>query len=217
MTHPYKNYLICRDDYFDKPHSVVELSKSLNYSRSTYFPGKRTGNLLGFDDPEVKKFADWFADRISWDIFPGIRMYELYLCFHINEPTAHEQYNVGWIHNDVGNLAGLVYLTDGEENIDTGTSVFCSESDDPCAIEELPTDKKALEEFYLYDKLTPEFVLGFENNYKHFESRETIRIGNKFNRLIAYDSKLWHRPNSFTTASGSPRLTLLFFISQFSY
>jgi hypothetical protein len=216
MTHPYKHYLICRDNYFEDPTAVVELSKSLNYSRSTYFPGKRTGNLLGFDEPAIKNFADWFANRISYDVFPGISMYELYLCFHINEPCADQRFNKGWIHNDYGNLAGLVYLTAGEEDINTGTSIFASENNSTDA-NELPTDTVAMKEFYLNDKITPEFIAGFENNKQTFESRETIRIGNKFNRLIAYDSKMWHRPNSFSTKANLPRLALLFFVSQFNY
>ena len=53
MTHPYKNYLICRDDYFDNPEQVIELSTHVNYSRSTYFPGERTGNLLGMEDKKI--------------------------------------------------------------------------------------------------------------------------------------------------------------------
>ena len=216
MTHPYKNYLICRDEYFENPDSLIDLSRTLDYSKSTYFPGTRTGNLLGSEDAVVKNFADWFAGKIGYDIFPGISMYELYLCFHINNPCADERFNKGWIHNDHGNLAGLVYLTPGEENIDTGTSIFASEND-VTDVKELPTDAVALKEFYLNNEITTEYITGFENNRQAFESRETVRIGNKFNRLIAYDSKMWHRPNSFSTKSNLPRLSLLFFISQFNY
>jgi hypothetical protein len=217
MTHPYKDYFICRDNYFEKPNEIIELSKTLNYARSTYYPGERTGNLLGFEDPAVKNFADWFANRLSYDIFPGISLYELYLCFHVNVPCSDPQYNKGWIHNDYGNLAGLVYLTPGEDDLNTGTSMFNSDSESLTDVNELKTDAAALKEFYLYDKITPEFATGFENNRQMFEHRETIRIGNKFNRIIAYDSKMWHRPNSFTTTSETPRLSLLFFVSQFNY
>lgn len=215
--HPYQNYLICRDNYLDKPEDIVEMSKSLNFSRSTYYPGKRTGNLLGFEEPEIKKFADWFANRISLDVFPGIRMFEFFLCFHINEPCKDPYYNRGWIHNDYGNLAGLIYLTPGEENLDTGTSIFNPDCNNIDEIQELPTDQEGLKNFYLYDNITSDYIAGFEHNLKLFEDKETIRIGNKFNRLIAYDSKLWHRPNSFTTEVNTPRLSLLFFVSQFSY
>ena len=215
MTHPFKNYLICRDNYFANPEDVIKLSESdlFTYERSDYYPGKRTKNLLAFEDPFIKGFADWFAEGVGNHIFPGISMYELYLCFHINLPFSDPKYNKGWIHNDTGNLAGLIYLTPGEENLDTGTSIFEADGE----ISELPTDYAGLKEFYLNDNITQDYIKGFENNRKIFESRETIRIGNKFNRLIAYDSKMWHAPNSFATSINTPRLTLLFFVSQFNY
>lgn len=217
MSHPYTGYLVCRDNYFTNPEEVIKLSKMCNFSRSTYYPGIRTGNLLGIEDPGIKDFADWFADRVSIDVFPLIRNFEFFLCFHINEPCDDMNYNKGWIHTDYGNLAGLVYLTEGESDMNTGTSIFDPDRTDINDIQELPTDKEALKNFYLHEKITPEYVTGFKNNLDLFESKETIRIGNKYNRLIGYDSKLWHRPNSFTTVSNAPRLTLLFFVSQFNY
>jgi hypothetical protein len=213
MRHPYENYLVSRDNYLNKPEDVIELSKLPTYSRATYYPGQRTDNLMISTYPEVKKFAEWFADRLSHDVFPGISMYEVYLCFHINDPCPDPDYNHGWIHNDYGNLAGLVYLTPGEDNINTGTSIFTGELNET----ELPSDTKAREEFHLYGKITPDFVNGFNRNQGFFKDKETIRIGNKYNRLVAYDSKMWHRPNSYSTSVDSPRLSLLFFISRFNF
>jgi hypothetical protein len=217
MTHLYKNYLICRDDYLSKPEDVIAMANTLEFHKSTYFPGRRTGNLLAMEDPEIKKFADWFADRISYDVFPGISQYEIYVCFHINDVYKDSRFDKGWIHADYGNLAGLIYLTPGENNLNTGTSIFAGENVDPLSCGELPTDAEARLKFYLDETVTPEFVDGFERNRVLLEDLETIKIGNKFNRLIAYDSKMWHRPNSMSTTTGDPRLTLLFFISQFNY
>jgi hypothetical protein len=164
-------------------------------------------------DTEIKRFAEWFSDRLSRDVFPGISMYEMFVCFHVNEPCTNPRYNQGWIHNDFGNLAGLVYLTPGEDNINTGTSIFTGEFTET----ELPSDAEARSKFHFTGEISPDFVKGFERNQQFFENKETIRIGNKFNRLIAYDSKMWHRPNSYTTTIGEPRLSLLFFISRFNF
>jgi hypothetical protein len=213
MRHPFEKYLISRDDYFEKPEDIIEISKFQKFNRATYYPGWRTDNLMASQDPDVKKFADWFADQISYKVFPGIRMYEIYVCFHINEPCADSAYNKGWIHNDYGNLAGLVYLTPGEDNIDTGTSLFNGEFNET----ELPSDAEARANFHFKGEVSPEFIKGFERNQSFFESKETIRIGNKYNRLIAYDSKMWHRPNSYSTTINQPRLSLLFFISKFEF
>ena len=141
----------------------------------------------------------------------------MFLCFHINDPCSDARLQSGFIHNDYGNLAGLVYLSPGEDNLETGTSMFNGDGIDPILCDMLPTDLDACKSFYLDGKITPEYILGLEHNRSLFEHRETIRIGNKYNRLIAYDSKMWHRPNSFVTSTGNDRLTLLFFVSEFKY
>lgn len=211
MTHPFTNYLITRNNYLSNPEVVIELSKMQTYNRATYYPGKRTDNLLASQDPATKEFANWFTSNLSFNVFPGISLYDTYLCFHINEPTAHTEYNVGWIHNDPGTLAGLVYLTPNESNLDTGTSIFNLTG----STAELPGDCAARSEFHFTDVLTPDYVTGFTSNKNQFT--ETIRVGNQYNRLVAYDSQMFHRPNSYITATGQPRLSLLFFISKFDY
>ena len=209
MTHPYKNYLLCRDNYFSDPDLIASLSKDLEYNHSVYYPGRRTDNLIVSSDPRVRDFAVWFADRISFDIFPGIQTYETVVCFHINDVCKDEEFNAGWIHNDIGNMAGLVYLTKDESDFNSGTSIFNGSG------EELPTDTEARRQFHFTGKVTPEYATGFRRNKELF--KETIRIGNQYNRLIAYDSKMFHRPNSFVTSSKQPRLSLLFFVSKFTY
>lgn len=209
MIHPFKNYLVCRDNYLNNPTAVIDLADRLEYKHATEYPGKRTDNLMASNDVEVREFGKWFADRLSYNVFPGISMYEITVSFHINEVYEHSELNSGWIHNDIGNLAGLVYLTPDESNLDSGTSMFNGYA------EELPDDAEARRKFHFTGEVTPEYLTGFKRNQTQF--KETIRIGNQYNRLIAYDSKMFHRPNSFITSTGAPRLTLLFFISKFNY
>ena len=213
MRHPYEKYLITRDNYLEKPYDLIDMSSDQLYNRSPAYPGARTDNLLGSPDTEVKRFAEWFTNQLSYNVFPGIALYETYLCFHIYDVCPEPELNVGWVHNDYGNLAGLIYLTPDEESIDTGTSIFTGD----VTIEELPGDAYAREQFHMHGNITPEFRDGFNRNLNLFEGKETIRVGNKFNRLVAYDSKMWHRPNNYATAIGRPRLSLLFFISEFKY
>lgn len=213
MRHPFEKYLMTRDDYLEKPFDVIEMSKTLTYNRSPVFPGARTDNLLSSADPEIKKFAQWFTNELSYNVFPGISLYETFLCFHVYDLCSEDALNVGWVHNDYGNLAGLIYLTPDEESIDTGTSIFTGD----VSLPELPGDALAREKFHLQGEITPEFRAGFERNQSLFAGKETIRVGNKFNRLVAYDSKMWHRPNNYATSIGEPRLSLLFFISTFNF
>ena len=209
MIHPFENYLVYRDNYLNNPTAVIDLADRLEYKHATEYPGKRTDNLMASNDVEVREFGKWFADRLSYNVFPGISMYEIIVSFHINEVYEHPELNSGWIHNDIGNLAGLVYLTPEESNFNAGTSMFNGYA------EELPDDAEARRKFHFTGEVTPEYLTGFKRNQIQF--KETIRIGNQFNRLIAYDSKMFHRPNSFITSTGAPRLTLLFFISKFNY
>jgi Family of unknown function (DUF6445) len=210
--HPFIDYVICRNNYFNNPEIVVELSKKVEYSGAEVYPGVRSGNLLASDIPIVKDFAIWFANRLGIDIFPGITNYETAIYFHINNSIDDLEVNHGWIHKDIGNLAGLVYLTEQESNFDSGTSIFNSNVN---TIDDLPEYMYAWREFNITRKPTDKIKEGFKLNNLQFT--ETIRIGNQYNRLIAYDSKLSHRPNSFSTNVENPRLTLLFFISRFNY
>jgi hypothetical protein len=209
LNHPFENYLICRNNYLPDPDAVAELAEGLYYQRATCYPGRRTDNLLTSSNPKIKEFAEWFADRLGFDIFPGISLYNTFLCFHINEPHENEEFNVGWIHNDYGNLAGLIYLTAEEDNFDSGTSIFTGYG------EEHPTDAEARKTFHYTNELTEAYITGFRRNRSMFQ--ETIKVGNQYNRLVAYDSKMYHRPNSFSTATKNPRLSLLFFVSEFTY
>lgn len=210
--HPFVDYVICRNNYFKNPEIVIELSKKVEYSGAEVYPGIRSGNLLASDIPIVKDFAIWFSNRLGIDIFPGITNYETAIYFHINKSIDDPEVNYGWIHKDFGNLAGLVYLTEQELNFNSGTSIFNCNTD---TVDDLLEYMPAWRELNVTSEPTDKIKEGLRLNNLQFT--ETIRIGNQYNRLIAYDSKLSHRPNSFSTSTSQPRLTLLFFISQFDY
>lgn len=209
MIHPFTEYLVCRNNYLNDPMYVVGLSHKQTFRKADYYPGFRTENLLSLQDPETKEFADQFADSLSINVFPGIVNYSMSLYFHINEAQTNEILNQGWIHKDTSLLAGLVYLTPDENNFETGTSIFVGEGI------ETPENKKIRAEYNLTGVVTNEYLNCVQDTWKNF--KETIKIGNCFNRLVGYDSKMYHRPNRYSTEVGYPRLSLLFFISQFEY
>ena len=209
MNHPFIEYLVCRNNYLDDPYHIVQLSHKQFFRKADYYPGFRTENLLNLQDPETKKFAESFADKLSVDVFPGIYNYSMSLYFHINESNADEILNQGWIHNDSSLLAGLIYLTPEENNFNSGTSIFTGHGN------ETSENRKIRSDYNLTGIATEEYTNSIKDSWNNF--KETIRIGNMFNRLIAYDSKMYHRPNKYSTEIGTPRLTLLFFISKFEY
>lgn len=207
--HCFSNYLTVRDNYFNDPMSVIEISKLQKFSRGKVFPGFRTQNLLEEKHEETRAFARSFAERLSFDAFPGMTNFTISVYFHKNEVYENDILNSGWIHNDNSLLAGLVYLNEQEENFNNGTSFFNETG------KEDPEDEFARRVFNANLEVSKQYIASLKNNWSQFS--EITRVGNKFNRLVAYDAKLFHRPNSYITSTGDPRLTLLFFISKFDY
>jgi hypothetical protein len=208
--HVFKNYIVSRNNYFKHPDKVVEISSRQQYERSTLYPGLRTQNLLESTDLETQQFAVNFANNIKVDIFPGISKFLIDIRFHINDQYNNEEVNSGWIHNDDCDLAGLIYLTKGEINFLNGTSIFNKVG----AEDFVSDDFISRQDFNLKNQINEQYIKDLKNNWSQFD--ESIRIGNQYNRIVAYDAKLFHRPNSYLTTSGNKRLSLVFFIKGFT-
>jgi len=211
ISHPLAGTVVCKNKFFNNPDKVLELSKQQTYEKSQRYPGKRTINLLESTDPVTREFGVFFAKKLAREIFPGISQFVIHISFHINELYPDDEANIGWIHNDDVTLAGLVYLNPDETNFDSGTSIFLKKTTDDFSIPDFQSRKM----FNTNSIVTEEYKQDLKNNHTHFE--ETIRMGNMYNRLIAYDSNLWHRPNTFKVSVAEPRTTLLFFIDQYEF
>jgi hypothetical protein len=209
--HCYSNSLVVRDNFFINPEKVIKLSKQFNYANSPTWPGRRTENLLTMHDSQVQEFAKFFAKKIADEVFFGITKFLIDIRFHINDVYANDDANQGWIHNDEVCLAGLVYLNLEETNLDTGTSIFEKKTKFDFA----RPDFKSRQDFNLNKTVSEEYLKDLKNNHSNFT--EITRVGNKFNRLVAYDAMQWHRPNRYTLESGNERLSLLFFIDKYEY
>jgi hypothetical protein len=210
-AHPLAGSVICKNNFFNNPDKVLALSKRQTYEKSERYPGKRTINLLESTDSETKEFAVFFAKKIAREVFPGISQFVIHISFHINELYSDDEANIGWIHNDDVTLAGLVYLNSNETNFNSGTSIFLKKGLENFSIPDFQSRKL----FNTTSVVTEDYKQDLKNNHSHFE--ETMRIGNVYNRLIAYDSNLWHRPNTFKVDVDEPRTTLLFFIDQYQF
>lgn len=211
MNHPLVDYLHVKNNFFNNPLKVYNLSLNLKYERAANFPGQRTENLLTSNNWAAKQFAIYFAKKIAREVFPGISQFVTHICFHINDTYDDDEANNGWIHNDDVTLAGLVYLNPTERSFSSGTSVFYKITEGEFNAGDFPSRK----EFNLTAKSSEQYLQDLAENHKHFE--ETIRVGNVFNRLVAYDAKLYHRPNNFKTLCGEPRRSVLFFIDKYEF
>lgn len=206
MAHPYSNTIVCKNDFFKNPDKVLTLFERQSYIKSVAFPGLRSSNLLESADSETKNFALFFAQKISDDVFPGIHKFMIDVRFHINQVYTNQDVNYGWIHGDEADLAGVVYMTKGEQSLETGTSIFNKNTNKSFDVD----DFKSRQEFNVTGVATDQYLQDLKNNHNTFT--ENLRIGNMYNRLIAYDATLFHRPNRYNLDSTELRKSIVFFI-----
>jgi hypothetical protein len=200
----FHNSTIVLDNFFRNPLKVIELGNSLNYTSSEVYPGYRTANLLELDG-EAIEFAKFFAKEISSKILHGVTRFNLDLRFHKNQTYTPPEANFGWTHNDDVDYAGLIYLNPSELDLTTGTTI-CDKKDN---VEFAQGDIVSRKNFNVTAQGGQQYLDDLKINQDQFV--DTIQVGNKFNRLIGYDARQWHKPTNYNVVD-SPRFTLLFFI-----
>jgi hypothetical protein len=203
----YKNSTHVIDNFFDDIQPIIELGNSLEYSNNESWPGLRTDNLLQVNNSSAVEFAKFFAKNIADKVFYGLSKFEIDIRFHKNDLYDVEHANKGWIHNDDIDFAGLVYLNNEEPNMSTGTSIFDKTLPKDFSVK----DYQSRKDLNLKKIVTNEYLKDLQNNRSQFV--ETLNVGNRFNRLVAYDALQWHRPNSYNVKT-LPRYSLLFFINN---
>jgi hypothetical protein len=203
----YKNSTHIIDNFFKNTQTVIDLGNTLKYYNDEAWPGLRTENLLEINNPLVVEFAKYFAKRIADEVFYGLKQFKIDIRFHKNEVYDVDEANYGWIHNDDIDFAGLVYLNDEEPNMSTGTSIFDKIVSKDFEVQ----DYESRKELNFKKNVTEQYLKDLRDNRSQFT--ETINVGNKFNRLVAYDAEQWHRPNSYNVKT-LPRYSLLFFIND---
>jgi len=213
MAHLYTDFIFCKNNFFKNPKRVLEFANSLDFSfKNSAFPGTRTENLALSKDPVSKEFAQFFARKLVNEVYTNIIDLDIDIRFH-KYPNLHEdaELDIGWVHQDDNELlAGLVYLNEDVDNFDSGTSFYSSPNnfDYPGQIRLDFNSNNA-------DINLENYKTCLKNHTGQF--KENARVGNLYNRLITYDSNVFHRPNSYNTGDGNNRLILIFVVSNYSY
>lgn len=209
MTHEFKDMIFCKDNFFNNPDKVLSLFNDEQFFKSSAYPGMRTGNLLESPNETVKNFALFFAKKVCDEIFPGIYGLMIDVRFHYNHVYSNEKVNEGWIHSDEADLAGLVYLTKNELSLETGTSLFIKNTEGNFSTRDFPSRQ----EFNITEVPSEQYIKDLKENHSNFT--ETVRLGNVYNRLVAYDANIYHRPNRYNLNSTDVRKSIVFFIRGF--
>ena len=201
----------CVDNFFDNPNAVRELAYSLDRApaKNGEWPGSRTEPLHivapeyhnFFSTKLFSLFYDFSCQKVDWDIGTYFQFLEPY--------SQNKLANVGWVHkDDAFTLAGVIYLNENQQ-LDSGTSLFT-----PKKLGALPIHDNEKHNFYKRESniTEDEYIKKLQENNNLFT--ETITISNVYNRMICYDANNYHKANGFTSETGEPRLTQVFFVRK---
>jgi hypothetical protein len=204
------------DDFFESPAHIRKFASTLEYAPDprNNWPGVRSKdlsivNLFLFNHVINKALSIFYYSR------EDILGLEHEWAYHW-EATAQfqmvskESFDIGWVHKDSALITGIIYLNENP-NPNSGTSIY----DMKDGFEYINSN---VEQAHNAGRITKEQVLPalLENNGQF---QETITVKNKYNRLIMFDSNLWHGAQEYkdtTQKQDGDRLTLVFFINKFS-
>jgi hypothetical protein len=202
----------CLDNFYQDPDSVVEFAMHcLEHYPSVddgNYPGKRTIQLHEIDSKFFDIFCrklfsiyyDFSKTNINWVVETSFQY------IHSFSDNKQNIKNKGWIHlDDCSVFAGVVYLTKDADK-DSGTSLF--KLKDSSLLDS--TDKK----YNFFKKnIDDDYDVALENHNSCFI--ETVRFNNIYNRMISFDSSVYHGVNNFHTGCDSKsRLTQVFFVKR---
>jgi hypothetical protein len=197
------------DDFLDDPDVYRELALSQEtWNNKSNYPGKRSLPLHTidkklFDNLCNKVFSLWYDfhyHEVNWTTLA---------CFQRIDKSIAEV--TPWVHQDYDCIAaGIIYLNLNSPTW-SGTSFFeqtkLTEEDETFKFHE-----KNLEKVNLGLAVDPELVKSGEK-YRRGFFREDIKVGSKYNRLVAFGSHIWHTQTSFEGPEDEDRLTLVFFVN----
>jgi hypothetical protein len=178
----YSRFLIVKDHFYKNPAKVVEISQKAEYFEPAHVTGFRS-RAVYHENGVKKKLETILGIQITrWDINPLEENGVFYKGFSKGKlketPGVHsdEPYN---------DITALVYLTPNIP-VDCGTSLWMHKK---TGLINPATKQDALRLNMPFDDLVN---LLEEDSKKRSKWVEIDRIGNKFNRLVAYPSGAFH-------------------------
>lgn len=195
------------DDFYDDPDEIRKFALEQDFFSADkgQYPGKRTKPLDIINPDLFKEFSNKFfslyydfrLQRLDWQI-------DTY--FQLIEPYPNVRCNQGWVHVDYNSVvSGVIYLNKSS-NLNSGT-VVCHLKEN----ESFDYEQKTKHEFNLgnLDNID-RYVEELEKNNNKFE--ESIVFQNRYNRMISFDGKNFHKVHSYDIGK-EPRLTQVFFVN----
>ena len=196
------------DNFFDNPNDVREFALKQTYKpdEGNHWPGERTSELADID----KNFWRHFTER-ALSLFYNFDNEVIEWTINSAFQKVSSNYSGGWVHTDKPDiLTGIVYLNPNT-NPEAGTSIFYRNKENPFAFPINDKEKKI--QFQNKSDAKKQEKYRLENN-NQFE--EVIRVSNAYNRLVLFDSSLFHSANGYFGGEDGQdaRLALVFFVKN---
>jgi hypothetical protein len=197
------------DNFYDDPDAIRNFALSLEYEKDPRgdFPGVRTRPLYQIDPKLdgycVGRFLNLFFD-INFTKFDELLVITQFQLIDPMDPDKDHVKNKSWIHIDaqVG-VAGVVYLTP-DADLDSGTSFYQPKKD---AVVDLNVEERRM--LHTTGNIDDRYIAAHQVHSDMFI--ETASTKNVYNRIVAYDSNVFHGASNHH-AGTQPRLTQTFFV-----
>ena len=180
------------DNFFDDPLEVRKFALKQEFlpDVNQSYPGKRSRPLQEINPPLFRHTIERFNSIFY--VLSDVDGWQATAYFQLIDSTS-----APWVHRDIQTISGIIYLNDTPK-LETGTTIYKPKTTGLFGLD--VTSKQLLPE-----------DARLKNNSQFDES---IVVKNKFNRLVAFDSKEFHAASSFSEIEEDPRLTLVFFIDR---
>lgn len=198
------------DNFYETPDLVREFALSSQWQNTDgRWPGQRTAPINEINpklfDIFSKKMLSLFYDfefcSVEWIIDS---QFQKVPCFSNSKKDCK---NDGWIHTDDNLITGVIYLNPNPKP-GWGTSIYALKDGE---IDDCNQEYKF--DHYLGKELNE--VEHEKQKIKHNNKFiETIKVENVYNRLILFESKLYHGVPTFYSNEKEERLTQVIFVEQ---
>lgn len=200
--------ILCVDDFYSNPDEVRDYALSLEYEKvEGNYPGERTKHLDLLNIDFFKSFTtrlfslyfDFYYTEVTWSVLTSFQ--KIY-------PHKNSLLNTGWQHTDDDHFiaAGVIYLNQISD-LDGGTSFYRMKNSSQ------KLDYNARNKFYKNQSIDEEeYIKKIQKHDSYFE--KTLEVKNVYNRMIMYQSDVWHKESNFYVNDFEPRLTQTFFITN---
>lgn len=196
------------DNFFNNPDDVRDYALSLPFNSDPEgrWPGERVSlseTNITFFDFVCRKMLSLFTD----DDYP-----KYYASAYFQKIKTNEYIDEGWIHTDFPHvLTGIIYLTPNSKE-SNGTSLYKLNNKNICWNNEVTEDIKR--KGYLNEGDVNAFKDARDYEYSQFT--KTLDIPSFYNRLVLFDSSLYHKANNFHI-DDQDRLTVIVFFKNVNF